>query len=48
MEEDSNTRYFNGVANARHGKNVNSLVQDEELIEGHEKLKSYITNYYKK
>jgi mannosylglycoprotein endo-beta-mannosidase len=28
-------------------KHVHSLVQDEGLIEGHEQLKSYITNYYK-
>jgi hypothetical protein len=28
-------------------KRIHSLVQDEGLIEGHEPLKSYITNYYK-
>jgi hypothetical protein len=28
-------------------KRIQSLVQDEGLIEGHEQLKTYITNYYK-
>jgi hypothetical protein len=28
-------------------KRIHSLIQDEGLIEGHEQLKSYITNYYK-
>jgi hypothetical protein len=48
LEGDSNTRYFHGIANGRHRKKrIQSLVQDEGLIEGHEQLKSYITNYYK-
>jgi hypothetical protein len=48
MEGDSNTRYFYGIANGRHRRKcIQSLVQDEGLIEGHEHLKSYITNYYK-
>ena len=35
-------------ANGRHRKKlIHSLVQDEGTIEGHEQLKSYITNYYK-
>ena len=47
-EGDSNTRYFHGVANGRHRKKIiHSLQQDEGAIEGHEQLKSYITNYYK-
>jgi hypothetical protein len=46
LEGDSNTRCFHGIANGRHRKNrIHSLVQDEGLIEGHEQLKSYITNY---
>ena len=28
-------------------KRIHSLLQDEGMIEGHEQLKSYITNYYK-
>jgi hypothetical protein len=48
LERDSNPRYFHGIANGRHRKKrIHSLVQDEGLIEGHEPLKSYITNYYK-
>ena len=48
LEGDSNTRYFHSVANGRHRKKrIYSLVQDEGTIEGHEQLKSYITNYYK-
>jgi mannosylglycoprotein endo-beta-mannosidase len=36
------------IANGRHRKKrIQSLVQEEGLIEGHEQLKSYITNYYK-
>jgi hypothetical protein len=48
LEGDSNTRYFHSVANGRHRKKrIHSLVQEEGVIEGHEQLKSYITNYYK-
>jgi hypothetical protein len=46
LEGDSNTRYFHGIANGRHRKkSIQSLVQDEGFIEGHDQLKSYITNY---
>ena len=48
LEGDSNTRYFHSVANGRHRKKlIHSLNQDEGVIEGQNKLKSYITNYYK-
>jgi hypothetical protein len=48
LEGESNTRYFHGIANGRNQKKrIHSLVQDEGVIEGHEQLKSYITNYYK-
>jgi hypothetical protein len=48
LERDSNTRYFHGIANGRHRKKcIHFVVQDEGLIEGHEQVKSYITNYYK-
>jgi hypothetical protein len=47
LEGDLNTRYFHSVANGRHRKKrIHSLVQDEGIIESHEHLKSYITNYY--
>ena len=45
---DSNTRYFHSIANGRHiKKRIHSLIQEEGTIEGHDQLKSYITNYYK-
>uniref|UniRef100_A0A453KU06 Reverse transcriptase domain-containing protein n=1 Tax=Aegilops tauschii subsp. strangulata TaxID=200361 RepID=A0A453KU06_AEGTS len=45
---DSNTRYFQLIANGRHRKKcIYSLQQDEGLIEGQEELKKYITKYYK-
>jgi hypothetical protein len=48
LEGDSNTRYFHGIPNGHHRRKcILSLVQDEGRIEGHEQLKSYITNYYK-
>jgi hypothetical protein len=48
LEGDSNTRYFRRIGNGHHRrKRIQSLVQDEGRIEGHEQLKSYITNYYK-
>jgi hypothetical protein len=48
LEGDANTRYFHSVANGRQRKKlIHSLVQDEGIIEGHENLKSFITNYYK-
>jgi hypothetical protein len=48
LEGDLNARYFHGIANGRHRrKHIQSLVQDEGRIEGHEQLKLYITNYYK-
>ena len=48
LEGDSNTRYFHSLANGRYRKKrIYSLNQDEGLIEDHEQLKTYITNYYK-
>jgi hypothetical protein len=48
LEGDSNTRYFHVIANGHHRrKQVQSLVQDEGQIEGHEQIKLYIANYYK-
>jgi mannosylglycoprotein endo-beta-mannosidase len=48
LEGDANTRYFHSVANGRHRKKlIHSLVQDEGMIEVHENLQLYITNYYK-
>jgi hypothetical protein len=48
FEGNSYMRYFHSIANSRHRKKlIHSLVQDNCTIEGHEHLKSYITNYYK-
>jgi hypothetical protein len=48
LEGDSNAIYFHTVANGRYSKKlIHSLVHEEGMIEGHEQLKSYITNYYK-
>jgi hypothetical protein len=48
LEEDTNKRYFHSVANGGYRKKlIHSLTHDEGTIEGHEQLKSYITNYYK-
>jgi hypothetical protein len=48
LEGNSNSRYFHSVANGRHRKKlIHSLIQDEDVVEGHEQLKSYITSYYK-
>jgi hypothetical protein len=48
LEGDANRRYFHSVANGKHRKKlIHSLFQDEGTIEGHDNLKSYITNYYK-
>ena len=45
---DSNTKYFQLVANGRHRKKcIHSLQQDEGQIEGQWELKNYITSYYK-
>jgi hypothetical protein len=43
-----NTRYIHSVVNGRQrNKIIHSLLHDEGTIEGHEYLKSYITNYNK-
>lgn len=44
FDGDSNTRYFQNMANGRHQKKlIYSLHQDEGTIEGHEQIKSYVT-----
>jgi hypothetical protein len=48
LEGDSNTPYFHSVANGRHRKKrIDTLVQNEGMIEGLDNPKVYITNYYK-
>jgi hypothetical protein len=46
---DCNTKYFHLVANGKQRKTrIFQLEQEEGFVVGEEKLKSYITNYYKK
>jgi hypothetical protein len=48
LEGDSNTRYFQLVANGKRRKTrIFRLEQEEGIIEGEENLKKYITKYYK-
>jgi hypothetical protein len=45
---DNNTKYFQMIANDKHRKKrIFSLDSDNGIIEGHENLKSYITQFYK-
>ena len=45
---NSNTRYFQLLANGRHRKKcIHSLQQDEGRLKGQRELKNYITSYYK-
>src|SRR6266540_585751 len=48
QEGGNNTKYFHLIANGKHRKKkIFQLEQDEGTIVGEEKLKLYITNYYK-
>ena len=48
LQGDSNTKYFQLVANGKRRKTrIYRLEQEEGVIEGEENLKKYITNYYK-
>jgi hypothetical protein len=44
---DYNTQYFHLVANGKQRKTRIKLEQEEGIVVGEEKLKSYITNFYK-
>jgi hypothetical protein len=49
QEGGDNTKYFHLIENERHRKNkIFQLEQEEGTIVGHENLKVYITEYYKK
>ena len=48
LEGDSNTKYFQLIANGKHRKTRIYQLQDgEHMISGDEELKKYITTYYK-
>ena len=49
VQGDNNTKFFHLIANGKHRKKkIVQLEQDEGTIVGHENLKLYITNYYKR
>ena len=48
LEGDSNTKYFQLIANGKHRKmRIYKLQDGNHIISGDEKLKKYITTYYK-
>ena len=48
LEGDSNTKYFQMIANGKRRKTrILRLEQEDGVIEGEENLKKYITKYYK-
>jgi len=48
LEGDSNTKYFQMIANGKRRKSrILRLEQEDGVIEGEENLKKYITKYYK-
>jgi hypothetical protein len=49
LEGDSNTKYFQLIANGKYRKTRIFQLQDEDkIIEGEKELSEYMTNYYKK
>lgn len=49
VQGDGNTQFFHVIANGKHRKRtIIQLEQDEGTIVGHENLKLYISEYYKK
>jgi hypothetical protein len=48
LKGDSNTKYFQLLANRKHRKTQNFQLQEgNHVIKGDEQLKTYITEYYK-
>jgi hypothetical protein len=48
LEDDSNTKYFQLVANGKYRKTrIIQLQHDDKVIEGDIALKEHITSYYK-
>lgn len=49
VEGENNTQFFHLIANGKHRKkNIFQLEQDEGTIIGHENLKLYMYDYYKR
>jgi hypothetical protein len=49
LKGDSNTKYFQLLANGKHRKTcIFQLQEGNHVIKGDEQLKTYITEYYKK
>jgi hypothetical protein len=48
LEGDSNTKYFQLIANEKHRKTrIFQLQHEDSVIEGEEALRDYVTNFYK-
>jgi hypothetical protein len=48
LEGDSNTKYFQLIANGKHRKTrIFQLQHEDKIVEGDNELKNYITTYYK-
>jgi hypothetical protein len=48
LESDSNTKYFQLIANGKYRKTrIFKLQHEDKIIEGDQALKDYITSYYK-
>jgi hypothetical protein len=48
LEGDSNTKYFQLIANGKHRKTwIFQLQHEDKIIEGEKELSEYVTSYYK-
>jgi uncharacterized protein (DUF488 family) len=48
LEEDSNSKYFQLIANGKHRKTrIFQLQHEDRIIEGEKELSDYVTSYYK-
>jgi hypothetical protein len=48
LEGESNTKYFQLIANGKHRKTrIFQLQHDDKIIESEKELNEYVTNYYK-
>jgi hypothetical protein len=48
LEEDSNSKYFQLIANGKHRKTrIFQLQHEDRITEGEKELSDYVTSYYK-
>jgi uncharacterized protein (DUF488 family) len=48
LEEDSNSKYFQLIANGKHRKTrIFQLQHEDRIIKGEKELSDYVTSYYK-